>query len=145
MKQQPPRSIILETSVHAIFPTALLFSVFLLFAGHNAPGGGFVGGLVAGAAVVLRYVEGGSDALRRTLPVAPTTMLGSGLAIALTTAVAPLLAGKELLESGKLSLEVPLVGTVKATSALPFDIGVYLVVLGLVLTVLRTLGEEDPA
>lgn len=139
------RSLILEISVHAIFPTALLFSVFLLFAGHNAPGGGFVGGLVAGAAVVLRFVEGGPAALRRTLPVPPTLVLGAGLSVALATAVAPLLAGGQLLESGKLTLDVPLVGTVKATSALPFDIGVYFVVLGLVLTVLRTLGEEEPA
>lgn len=140
-----PRSVILETSVQTIFPTALLFSVFLLFAGHNAPGGGFVGGLVAGAALVLRYVEGGPQVLRRVLPVPPPVVLGMGLTIALATAVAPLAFGLELLESSKVSVDVPAIGTVKATTALPFDIGVYFVVVGLVLVVLRTLGEEDPS
>lgn len=137
------RSLILETTVTAVFPTALLLSVYLLFVGHNAPGGGFVGGLVAGAALVLRFVEGGSAAIRRVLRVAPTTLLGGGLTIAIATAVLPWLAGDQLLESGKLELDVPVLGVVKATSALPFDIGVYFVVLGLVLTILRTLGGGE--
>lgn len=138
-------STILEITVSAVFPTALLVSVYLLFAGHNAPGGGFIGGLVAGAALVLRFVEGGSPAIRRALPMAPTTLLGVGLAIAVATAVIPWFSGDQLLESGKLQADIPAIGVVKATSALPFDIGVYLVVLGLVLTVLRTLGGGDRA
>ena len=136
------RSLVLSTTVGAVFPTAMVFSVYLLFAGHNQPGGGFIGGLVAGAALVLRHVEGGSEALRRTLRVAPTTLLGLGLLLAAATAVAPWLAGGQLLESGKLERDLPLLGTVKATSALPFDVGVYLVVVGLVLGLLLTLGGE---
>lgn len=139
------RSMILEVTVAAVFPTALLVSVYLLFAGHNAPGGGFIGGLVAGAALVLRFVEGGSPAIRRALPVAPTTLLGGGLAVAVATAVIPWFSGDQFLESGKLEVDVPAIGLVKATSALPFDVGVYLVVLGLVLTVLRTLGGGERA
>jgi len=142
---KPSRSMILETTVTAVFPTALLVSVYLLFAGHNAPGGGFIGGLVAGAALVLRFVDGGSASIRRVLPIAPTTLLGGGLALAVATAVIPWFSGDQLLESGKLQVDVPAVGLVKASSALPFDIGVYLVVLGLVLTVLRTLGGGERA
>lgn len=137
------RSLILETAVRAVFHTAVLFSIFLLFAGHNAPGGGFVGGLVAGAALVLRYVQGGAGEVRNTIAVAPHLVLGAGLAIAVLTGVAPWLAGGQFLETGKLVLETPILGTVNATSAQVFDVGVYLVVVALVLQVLRTLGGED--
>lgn len=139
--QEEP-SLILATCVGAIFHTALLFSLFLLFAGHNAPGGGFVGGLVAGAAFVLRYVEGGTDDLGRLMPVSATALLGAGLTMAVGTGLAALVVGGQFLESGKVTLDVPLLGEVKATSALPFDIGVYLVVVGLVLGILTTLGAE---
>ena len=144
-EQSPPApSLILETGVGALFHTALLFSLFLLFAGHNAPGGGLVGGLVAGAAFVLRYVEVGADEVRRTAPVPSTALMGTGLSLAVATAVAPWLAGGQLFESGKLQVDLPLLGTVKATSALVFDVGVYLVVVGLVVGILTTLGGQAP-
>ncbi len=139
---KPPRSLILDTCVGAVFHTALLFSLFLLFAGHNAPGGGFVGGLVAGAALVLRYVQGGATQVRTAIAVGPEVVLGVGLTIALVTGGVPLFTGGQFLESAKVQADVPLLGTVKVTSALAFDIGVYLVVVGLVLTVLHTLGED---
>ncbi|HVM09410.1 MAG TPA: MnhB domain-containing protein [Acidimicrobiales bacterium] len=137
------RSVILGVSVGPLVHIALLFSVFLLFAGHNAPGGGFVGGLVAGAALILRFVDGGAKAVERTVAFAPQQVLGAGLLIALATGIAPWLSGGDFLESAKLSLDVPVIGTMKTTSALPFDIGVYLVVVGLMQFVLLTLGAED--
>lgn len=139
---RPSRSLILETSVEALFHSALLFSLFLLFAGHNAPGGGFVGGLVAGAAFVLRYVDDGAAAVQRLAPVAPQALLGTGLALAVTTGAAGWVAGGEFLQSAKLTVDLPVLGTVKTTTSLPFDVGVYLVVVGLVLGVLCTLGSE---
>ena len=143
-KREP--SLVLETCVHALFHTALLFSAFLLFAGHNAPGGGFVGGLVAGAAFVLRYVEGGSGEVQDAAPVSGTVLMGVGLTVAVATGATALLGGGEFLSSGKLQVDLPLLGMVKATSALAFDIGVYLVVVGLVVSLLSTLGAEpdDP-
>lgn len=138
----PNRSLILETSVSSLLHIALLFSIFLLFAGHNAPGGGFVGGLVAGAALVLQYVAGGSEAVRRTVRVAPQQLLAAGLILAIATGALPWLTGGEFLESTKLMVEAPVLGTIKTTTALPFDIGVYLVVLGLVAFVLTTLGDD---
>ena len=138
-----PPSLILETGVGALFHTALLFSVFLLFAGHNAPGGGFVGGLVAGAAFVLRYVEGGAPAVERASPVSSSALIGTGLTVAVTTGVASWLGGKQFLESAKVELDLPLLGPVKVTSALAFDMGVYLVVVGLVVGMLTSLGNED--
>ncbi len=143
-KREP--SLILETCVHTLFHTALLFSVFLLFAGHNAPGGGFVGGLVAGAAFVLRYVEGGAEEVADAAPVPGAVLMGIGLTVAVATGAAAWLGDGEFLSSGKLEVDVPLLGVVKATSALAFDIGVYLVVVGLVVSILTTLGAEpdDP-
>ncbi len=138
--QEP--SLILETCVAGLFHTALLFSLFLLFAGHNTPGGGFVGGLVAGAAFVLRYVEGGGREVNRATPISPMALMGGGLALAVATGAASWVAGGQFLESGKAELDVPLLATVKASSALVFDVGVYLVVVGLVLGVLTTLGDE---
>jgi multicomponent Na+:H+ antiporter subunit A len=137
------RSLILETSIGVLFHTTLLFSLFLLFAGHNAPGGGFIGGLVAGAAFVLRYVDAGAAAVERSARVGPHLLLGTGLALAVLTGAASWIAGEAFLEAGELKLDVPVIGLVKTTSALPFDIGVFLVVVGLVLMVLTSLGAES--
>lgn len=135
-------SVILETSTRALFHTILLFSLFLLFAGHNDPGGGFVGGLVAGAALVLRAVALGADDVVVTARVRPETLLGGGLLLAATTGAAALALGADFLESGSVEAEIPLLGTVKVVSVLFFDIGVYLVVVGLVLALLASLGRE---
>jgi multisubunit Na+/H+ antiporter MnhB subunit len=137
------RSPIFDTGVGLIFPTVMILSLYLLFAGHNQPGGGFVGGLVAGAGLALRYVAGGVDEVRATTRVPPWVLLGTGLALAALTAMASIVAGGQLLESGKVTVELAILGTVKATSALPFDVGVYLVVVGLVRMVIESLG--DPA
>jgi multicomponent Na+:H+ antiporter subunit A len=119
-------------------------SVYLLLAGHNQPGGGFVGGLVAGAALAMRYVAGGVEEVRRLTPLQPWTILGAGLVLAVGTALAPLLVGGAVLETGLVSWHLPVLGTVKATSALPFDVGVYLLVLGLVLMVFEAFGDDLP-
>jgi multicomponent Na+:H+ antiporter subunit A len=132
-------SLILRTSVRIVFPVAIVLSLFLLFAGHNAPGGGFIAGLVAGAALVMRP----PGDLDRVIPIPPPVVLGTGLVISTATAIAGLLNGGELLESSKFERDLPVLGVVKATSALPFDIGVFLVVIGLVLTAQRFLGEEE--
>jgi multicomponent Na+:H+ antiporter subunit A len=136
------RSVILETGTRAVFHTILLFSAFLLFTGHNAPGGGFIGGLVAAAALVLRYVAHGPEDVRSTTRVAPEKLLGAGLIVAVATGMTPWLLGGQLLESSYVDIGLGPLGTAKVTSVLLFDMGVYLVVVGLVLAVLRTLGGE---
>jgi multicomponent Na+:H+ antiporter subunit A len=134
--------VVLETAVRLVFHTVLVFGVYLLFAGHNQPGGGFVGGLVTGCAFVLRYVVSGRDGIDQAVPVDPALPLGLGLLLAAGTGAVAWGFGGQFLESGTLELHVPVLGAVKATSALPFDTGVFLVVVGLVLVVLRTLGAE---
>ena len=83
------RSPILEVGVDSVFHTILIFSIFLLIVGHNSPGGGFVGGLVAGAALVLRYVSGGQAEVRRFVPFEPETLFAVGLLVAATTGIVP--------------------------------------------------------
>jgi multicomponent Na+:H+ antiporter subunit A len=136
------RSVVLETVVRLAFHTVLVLGLYLLFAGHNQPGGGFIGGLVSGAAFLLRYVAGGRAELRSAVPVDPRLPLAWGLLLATLTGVGALVLGGQYLESDYVELDVPVLGVVKAVSALAFDVGVYLVVVGLVLGLLRTLGAE---
>ena len=131
-----------DVSVRIVFAAVMIGSLWLLFAGHNQPGGGFVGGIVAGAAVSLRYVAGGIDEVRRLSRGQPWTVLGAGLLIAVTTAIVPLFLGGEVLETGSFTLDVALLGSIKVTSALLFDIGVYLAVIGLALMVFESFGDD---
>jgi multicomponent Na+:H+ antiporter subunit A len=137
------RSLILDVVVRAEFHAVLVVSVYLLFVGHNSPGGGFAGGLVAGAALALRFISAGPDAVRRTIRVGPTTVLGIGLVVSLSTAFIPLLTGHNALDHAKLELAAPLMGEGKITSAFVFDLGVYLVVVGLVAALLLAFGGPD--
>ena len=141
MRENRP-SPILEAGVIAVAGPLLVFSLYLLFAGHNQPGGGFAGGLVAGIAVLLVWTAGGTATVRRVFPFRSTVLMGSGLTVVAIVGLAPLIVGLEVLESGYLEVALPLVGKVKLVSALAFDIGVYLVVVGMVLAVIRVLGEE---
>src|SRR3982750_4203830 len=83
------RTLLLEITSRALFPTILVFSVYLLGVGHYGPGGGFAAGLVAGLAFVLRHVAGGSGDIGMVLPVRPPALIGIGLTVAVLVALAP--------------------------------------------------------
>lgn len=136
------RSILLEVVVRLIFHALILLSFYLLLTGHNSPGGGFAGGLVAGLALVARYLTGGRDELGATVPIDAGRILGAGLALASTMALLPLFFGQSALASSWIDLDLGPLGIVPIVSSTLFDIGVYLVVFGLVLDVLRSLGAE---
>lgn len=140
-RRLPRPSMILDVVLDMVFRTAVLFSLFLLVAGHNAPGGGFVSGLVVGSALVLRYVAGGADEVDRALRADEHVFLGVGLLLAFAAGAAGWLFGGAFLYGAKATLEIPVLGTLNATSALVFDVGVALVVIGLALGVLRSLGD----
>ncbi|WP_104167917.1 Na+/H+ antiporter subunit A [Arthrobacter sp. SX1312] len=136
------RSIIFEVITRLLFHTIIVLSVYLLLAGHNLPGGGFAGGLTAGLALAIRYLAGGRFELAEASPISAGALLGIGLAIVSLTAAAPLLVGGAVLESYILEFWLPVFGDVKFVTSTIFDIGVYIIVVGLVLDVLRSLGSE---
>ncbi|WP_459548286.1 Na+/H+ antiporter subunit A [Nocardia sp. X0981] len=136
------RSMVLQIATRLVFPTIMVLSVYFFFSGHNAPGGGFAGGLLAGLALVLRYLAGGQYELGEALPVDAGHLLGAGLVLAAGTATVSLLLGAPPLSSAILEITLPLLGHIKLVTSLFFDLGVYLIVLGLVLDVLRSLGAR---
>ena len=115
-------SIILNTATRILTPVLLLFSLFLVLVGHNEPGGGFAGGLVAASAIALILIARGAPAARQALRVSPTALLGSGLLLAVGSGLVRTLAGDPFLTGWWI---VPGFGT-----PLLFDVGVYLVVVG---------------
>ncbi|NLG23577.1 MAG: Na+/H+ antiporter subunit A [Actinomycetales bacterium] len=135
------RSTIFEVVTRIVFHTIMLWSVYLLFSGHNAPGGGFAAGLVAGLALTLRYLAGRGYELRVALPVMPGLLLGGGLFIAAASAILPMFFGEPPLRTWIVDIPLPVIGDVHLVTSLLFDVGVYLVVVGLMLDILRSLGS----
>lgn len=131
------RSPIVRVGVQAATPLALVVGTYLLFAGHNNPGGGFAAGLVYGAVITLRTVAG----LQR--PSQATALLALGITIVCAVAIAPLAWGNALLDQEIVSTSLPLLGKVKTGSALPFDIGVTAIVVGLVIALLDGLAATE--
>ncbi|BCW47146.1 Na+/H+ antiporter subunit A [Arthrobacter sp. StoSoilB5] len=136
------RSIIFEVVTRLIFHSMIVFSIYLLLAGHNLPGGGFAGGLTAGLALTIRYLAGGRFELSEAATVSAGTLLGTGLATAAASGFVPLFLGGQVFQSAIIEFWLPVFGDVKFVTSTIFDIGVYIVVVGLVLDVLRSLGAE---
>jgi multicomponent Na+:H+ antiporter subunit B len=120
----------------------LLFSFFLLVRGHNEPGGGFVGGLVAATAFALVLLGEGLPVARRLLRIDPLALVAAGLLLALLSGASALLRGAPFMTGLWLKFPLPVLG--KVGTPVVFDAGVYLVVLGIVLAILFALAEEEP-
>ncbi len=133
------RSPVVQVAVRLVTPVAVIVAAYLFFAGHNRPGGGFAAGLVLGAVVSLRVVTG----LQR--PRHAVALLAAGGIVVAAIALAPLLFGEVLLDQVVVETTVPVLGKVKAGSSLLFDLGVTLIVLGLVTAVLDGLGAGELA
>jgi multicomponent Na+:H+ antiporter subunit A len=131
----------------------IMVSIYLLLAGHNLPGGGFAGGLVAGTALLIRYLAAGGLELDEAMPLPAGAILGSGLAISVLTAITPVFFGGTVFQSFDVHLTVPgwesfatpwgawtLLGDIHLVSSTAFDLGVYLVVVGMILDLGRSLG-----
>lgn len=135
-------SIVLQAATRFLITLLLLFAVFLLIRGHNEPGGGFIAGLVVASAIGLYALTSGMSAARTLLPIDPTVLLGTGLAVALVSAVPGIIESGAPLDG--VWGEVPLPGDrgVKLGSPLLFDLGVFFTVVGSAVTVLLSLSEE---
>lgn len=136
------RLTVLDEADRWLFRVFLLVSIYVMVRGHNAPGGGFAGGLIAGAAFVLRYLAGGVLRVRRSSIVNPTRLIGFGLLLSALVAIVPMFLGEAALSSHVVKFSAPLIGDVKVVSSSLFDVGVYFLVVGVVLTVLVHLGSD---
>lgn len=141
-RRTPVTSPILRTTTRFLLPLLLLLSVFLLFRGHHEPGGGFSGGLVAAAAFVLCRFAFGAEEVKRALPVNPRALIGAGLLVAAGSGSLALLASQSLMTGLWGRVPVPGVGDLDLGTPLLFDIGVYLTVVGVTLSIILPLAEE---
>ena len=129
-------SVILKTGTRLLLALLLLLSVFLLLRGHNMPGGGFIAGLVAAAAFALYGIAYGVDAARYVLRLSPEQLIGAGLITAIISGLFALLTNSTFL-TGQWST----LAAIKLGTPLLFDLGVYLVVIGVVLMMIFALEE----
>ncbi len=135
------RSPILQAATKYLLPILLLFSFFLLLRGHYYPGGGFVGGLVASIAFVLHSFANGTESTMKILKHKPLSLIPVGLGISATSVTLPLLFGLPPMTGLWLDQPIPVIGMIG--SSLFFDLGVYLVVIGVVLTILFTISLDN--
>ena len=135
-------SLILQVAVRVLMPLLLMFSVFLLVRGHNLPGGGFSGGLVAASCWALFAIVYGAGAARRALSVDPLTLIAAGLGTILASGTLGLVAGRPFLTGRWGTLDLGGFGEYFVGTPLLFDFGVYLAVVGVVLTIIFVLEEE---
>ena len=132
--------LIFRTAATFLLPLLLLFSIFLLLRGHYLPGSGFVGGIIASIAFVLHSFAFGLRNTRKLLRIHPMGFMPVGLALAVFSAILPIFQGLPVMTVLWLNEPFPVVGLIG--SALLFDTGVYLVVLGVALTIIFTISES---
>ena len=130
-------SLILQYGARHLHPILLIISILVLYRGHNAPGGGFIGGLLAASAYVLYGLAFNLQQARAKLGVEPVWLVATGLVLALISGILAMLNKMAFLTG----LWIKIFG-VKLGTPLLFDFGVYLVVVGILLTILFTLMEE---
>lgn len=137
------RSTLLADGDRILVPPLVLFALYLLMAGHNRPGGGFVAGLTMAAAVVLRGQARGAREALRLIVVRPLTLLGLGLLLAVVVALAPMAAGGGFLDQPFTEVVLPVFATVKLTAAFVFDVGVAMLVVGVVAAVVEAFDLQE--
>ncbi|MBE7640812.1 MULTISPECIES: Na+/H+ antiporter subunit B [Salegentibacter] len=133
-------TLILRTASNYLLPVLLVFSIFILLRGHYLPGGGFVGGLIAAIAFVLHAFANGLDDTKNLLRFHPGFLMPVGLALAFFSGLSPIFVDQAFMTGLWFPEPFPVIGNVG--SALFFDIGVYLVVIGVTLTIIFTISES---
>jgi len=138
---QDAHPLILAMISRPLLPLALLVAVYILLRGHNQPGGGFIAGLVAGTALILQQLASGQRWTGERMRLGYFALIGVGLALAAGTGLVALIFGRPFLTSAFTHLHLPVIGEVELASAMAFDLGVFLVVVGTVMLILENLGK----
>jgi len=136
---------ILAVVSQLLLPLALLVSAYIFLRGHNMPGGGFIAGLITAVAIIQQYVAHGVDFIKNRLRLNYQWLIGSGLLLATLTGLGSWAAGRPFLTSWFDHFHLPLIGDFELASAMLFDLGVYLTVIGATLLILANLGQLTTA
>jgi multicomponent K+:H+ antiporter subunit A len=131
---------IMATLTQVLLPLALLVAVFILLRGHNQPGGGFIAGLITAVALIVQFLASGTHWAQQRMPFDPHPVVAAGLALAAFTGLASWLFGAPFLTSTHGEVHWPVVGGFELASAMAFDLGVFLVVVGATLMILLNIG-----
>jgi multicomponent K+:H+ antiporter subunit A len=126
-----------------VLPMAGLVSLYFLLRGHNAPGGGFVGGLVMATAVIVHYMMSGTIWVEARLKLVPQVWIGLGLLAAAAAGLGAWLAAQPFLTSISADIHVPVLGEVHLSTVLLFDVGVYMLVVGAAILILIALAHQS--
>jgi len=132
-------SLILKIAVRILYPVMLLVSLLVLFRGHHLPGGGFIGGLIAASAILFKTFVEGTENTERKMYIKPFILIVSGLSAAFIAAVIPLLSGMGFFQGLWADFYLPVIG--KPGTPLLFDIGVYMLVPGVISQIVFSIGD----
>ena len=138
-----PNDMMFRVFIRLIVIVVVTFSFYIFFSGHNEPGGGFIGGLMTAIAILSLYLVFGLQTIKKALPFNYTYFMGAGLLLGGLTGVISMLAGDQYLKQYFGYFQMPIFGEVELTTALIFDLGVYLVVVGTAMTLILTVVEDD--
>ncbi|HBR94452.1 MnhB domain-containing protein [Coraliomargarita sp. SDUM461003] len=133
---------ILNQASRLLFPALLILSLIVLYRGHNLPGGGFIGGLLAATAFILVGLGDSMERAKELLRIEPVKLMALGLLVAVVSGMPSLLRGAPFMTSEWLpGFALPLIGKVHLGTPLVFDVGVYMVVIGFALHTTFSLSE----
>ncbi|ETP68241.1 Na(+)/H(+) antiporter subunit B [Planococcus liqunii] len=135
--------VMLQTATKVVTFIILMFAVHIFFAGHYTPGGGFVGGLLTASAIVLLMLAYDIETVKKIIPFNYVMMTATGLLLALGTASASIFFNVPFFTHAYDYFDLPLWGKTSLHSAALFDLGVYLVVVGVTMTIIQTIGEDE--
>ncbi|MFT9599001.1 Na(+)/H(+) antiporter subunit B [Mesobacillus sp.] len=135
--------IILQTVTKFVLFVIILFSIHLFFAGHYYPGGGFIGGLMTSGAIVLLLLAFDIKTVKMILPFDYIKVVAVGLLIAIATGTGGLFFNMPFLTHAFTYVDLPLLGKTSLHTAVLFDTGVFLVVIGVTMTIIQTIGESE--
>jgi multicomponent Na+:H+ antiporter subunit B len=140
-----PQSVIFSTVIRFTFFIINIFAIYMLLRGHNYPGGGFIGGLIAAISLILLGLAVGIESLYRIIRVDPVMIAAAGLLLAVATALAPVFWGRPFLEHYNFHVPLPAIGELHVGTPLAFDTGVYLVVVGITSKIIFVLAKSTQA
>ncbi|MFC4698916.1 monovalent cation/H+ antiporter subunit A [Glaciecola siphonariae] len=136
--RHPP---ILGMISQSLLPLALLVSFYIFLRGHNMPGGGFIAGLITSVALIQQYIAHGVDWVKPRIKVDYQTLIALGVLIATLTGIGSWFFDRPFMTTWFDYFDIPFIGEIELASALIFDLGVYLTVVGATLLILANLGK----